>query len=238
MRVAAVSDIHAVLPDPKEVPDCDVLVIAGDYCPNFTYHQHMTNPRDADRQLAWLQGVFTSWAAAINCEEIVVISGNHDWVHWEPATKREARETLRSANLIYLEDTAWEYRGVKFYGSPWTPYFHAWAFNFPQNPARARIASQHAWSKIPTGTDVLITHGPPYEILDRTREGNVVGCPYLSEAIIRVRPKLHVFGHIHEGYGQVELNGTTFANVSWVTRDMDSGNPIRVFDVPTPDVST
>jgi Icc-related predicted phosphoesterase len=65
---------------------------------------------------------------------------------------------------------------------------------------------------IPANTDILITHGPPYGILDKNRVGFSAGCQSLKRAVKRIHPKLHVFGHIHEAGGMVEMGGTTFVN--------------------------
>ena len=65
---------------------------------------------------------------------------------------------------------------------------------------------------IPANTDILITHGPPYGILDKNRVGFSAVCQSLKRAVKRIQPKLHVFGHIHEAGGMVEMEGTTFVN--------------------------
>ena len=61
-------------------------------------------------------------------------------------------------------------------------------------------------------TDVLITHGPPYGILDVTDERQKVGCEELMKAVLRVQPKVHIFGHIHEAYGEHQTKLTHFVN--------------------------
>ena len=76
---------------------------------------------------------------------------------------------------------------------------------------RGRNISKH-WKKIPANTDIQITHGPPYGILDKNRVGFSAGCPSLKRAVKRIQPKLHVFGHIHEDSGMVKLERTTFLN--------------------------
>ena len=132
--------------------------------------------------------------------------GNHDWpiAHAGP----EAMKDLIK-NAIYLENSGVEIDGVKFWGSPWQPEFFNWAFNLPRGPKLAEM-----WALIPDDTDVLITHSPPYGILDQIYSGEHVGCEDLLAALQRVRPKVHVFGHIHEGYGMLKQNGTTFINAS------------------------
>jgi Icc-related predicted phosphoesterase len=77
---------------------------------------------------------------------------------------------------------------------------------------RGRNISKH-WKKIPANTDIQITHGPPYGILDKNRVGFSAGCQSLKRVVKRIKPMLHVFGHIHERSGMVELVDTTFVNV-------------------------
>lgn len=84
-------------------------------------------------------------------------------------------------------------------------------------------------------TDVLITHGPPYGMLDLTSEGEKVGCYELTKAVLRVQPKLHVFGHIHEGYGQQEFSGIHFINPATCTVSYKPTQKPIVFDL---DLST
>lgn len=101
-------------------------------------------------------------------------------------------------NCIYLEDSGTKVGGLNIYGSPWQPVFCDWAFNLERgDPLRA------VWKKIPDGTDILITHGPPIGHGDILKGGSErSGCvDLLMEIQKRVRPKYHIFGHIHEGYG-------------------------------------
>jgi Icc-related predicted phosphoesterase len=118
-------------------------------------------------------------------------------------------------NLTYLQDEACEVEGLKFYGSPHQPRFFNWAFNKDRGEDIKRY-----WDKIPTDTDVLITHGPPYGYCDEAyREGfgitEHVGCKDLLDATLRIAPKLHLFGHIHySGQTSYIAPKTTYANVS------------------------
>jgi Icc-related predicted phosphoesterase len=88
------------------------------------------------------------------------------------------------------------------------------------------------WAKIPNGVDVLVTHGPPFGVLDRTTTDELVGCEELLMAVERAQPRLHVFGHIHEGAGALVQGRTLFVNASVCTVGYDPDNPIRVVDVP------
>jgi Icc-related predicted phosphoesterase len=111
-------------------------------------------------------------------------------------------------------------------GSPWQPWFLDWAFNLPRGPELAAI-----WKKIPDDTDVLITHTPPYGILDRLISGKHAECADLVHALARVKPKVHVFGHIHEAYGRVEQDGTIYVNASVRNFRYQLVNPPIVVDL-------
>lgn len=108
--------------------------------------------------------------------------------------------------------------GIKFYGSPWQPWYYDWAFNFrhptkpmhgvdviPEEAEEALRQAKDTWAKIPDDTRVLITHGPPFGILDAAEDQDKCGCPLLAKRITELlNLRLHVFGHIHEAYGSVE----------------------------------
>lgn len=174
-----------------ELPEADVLVHAGD----FTYF---------GRSMADVED-FNRWLGSLSIPQRVVIAGNHETM-FQQAPDR-ARAAL--SNATYLEDSEAVIDGARFYGSPWQPWFYDWAFNLPRGaPLREK------WDLIPQGIDVLITHTPPHGVLDVTRGGESVGCEDLREAVRRVRPRLHVFGHIHEAHGARDLDGTRFVNAS------------------------
>jgi predicted phosphodiesterase len=189
MRIVCLSDTHD-LHDQLQVPDGDLLLHAGD-----------ATMRGSEAQIR----AFDRWLASLPHRHKVVIAGNHDWAF--ERTPAAARGWLRAAT--YLEDDEVTVDGLRIWGSPWQPWFHDWAFNLDRGPA---IAAK--WDLIPAGIDVLITHGPPAGILDRTDQGDAVGCADLLAAVRRVRPKLHVFGHIHEAYGTLEQDGVRFVNAS------------------------
>src|SRR5690606_32531661 len=138
-----------------------------------------------------------------------MIAGNHDFF-FEVASKDQVNEVLAEyPEITYLNDSGVTIEGIKFWGSPVTPYFHNWAFNRFQNEI-----AEH-WDLIPNGIDVLITHGPPYGILDKVYHDNRnVGCLILKNKVKEVKPQVHVFGHIHEAMGVHEEGGTTYINAS------------------------
>lgn len=190
MRIVCVSDTHN-LHDRIALPEGDLLLHAGDATMRGTAPEIEA---------------FDEWLASLPHRYKVVVAGNHDFLfQTEPEA---ARGLLRSA--VYLEDSGVTLDGVSIWGSPWQPWFFDWAFNLARGaPLRA------VWDKIPAATDVLVTHGPPHGVLDRVaRSGRSVGCEELLVAVERVRPRLHLFGHIHEGYGREERNGTLFLNAS------------------------
>jgi Icc-related predicted phosphoesterase len=117
--------------------------------------------------------------------------------------------------------------GLRFWGAPWQPWFLDWAFNLPRGEAL-----RSKWALAPSGVDVLLTHGPPHGILDRTATGDQAGCEALRAAVRRVRPRLHVFGHIHDGHGWTREDGMLFVNASICTVAYAPTNRAVVVDVP------
>jgi hypothetical protein len=115
--------------------------------------------------------------------------------------------------------------GITFWGSPWQPWFFDWAFNLRRGPA---IAAN--WSLIPDATDVLVTHGPPMGILDAIGTEHV-GCLDLDKRVTQLRPKVHIFGHIHEGSGEQERDGTHYVNASICDAQYLPLNPARTIDL-------
>jgi Icc-related predicted phosphoesterase len=189
------------------VPDGDLLLVAGD----------VTN-------VGALEDIssFNIWLETLPHTHKIVIAGNHDWCFQKH--KEQAKERL--SNAIYLEDSSVKINGLKIYGSPWQPEFFQWAFNLPRGEELAK-----KWAKIPDDTDILVTHGPPFNILDKLQEGNHTGCSDLLKRIKKVKPCLSVFGHIHEAYGVSVRKDTTFINASICTRSYAATNRPIVVDI-------
>ena len=206
MRIVCLSDTHN-LHDRIRVPEGDLLLHAGD----------ATN-RGTEKEVS----LFADWLAGLPHRHKVVVAGNHDFLF-------ERQPVLARAHIhgaVYLEDEAVEIEGLRIWGSPWQPEFLDWAFNLPRGaPLREK------WDRIPQATDVLVTHGPPYGVLDRVDEGRQEGCAELLKAVGRVRPRLHLFGHIHEAYGLEVRDGTTFVNASICDRACRPVNPPVVVDL-------
>ena len=211
MKICTMSDVHNKISLMSPEP-ADLLIIAGD----LTYSGTVPELLAFNEALGALKPKY---------KEILVLAGNHD-VHFYNYPE-EAKSILTNAR--YLEDEQFIYEGTKFYFSPWIPVIGIWAFEYPSDDA-----ARYIWSRIPDDTDVLVTHGPPsgvgmLEYSDNEYVSGGCGCPILAEAIQRVRPKYHIFGHIHEGYGSVEKEGTTFFNVSSLKRDYVTINPPVIF---------
>lgn len=223
VKIAVTSDMHGRLEKAPSFPPADILICAGDLVDNIS-----RNPRaDAVLQRFELQKFNEVLGTLKMYKKIVVIAGNHDWALFRDPT---ARDIL--TNAIYLQDEAAEIEGLRFYGSPWTPWFYDWAFMFPENdPRNGRAEAMKTWAKIPGNTQVLITHGPPRGHLDLTPRGEMVGCPHLEDRVYKVRPKLHVFGHIHCSYGAMTKDGIIFANAALCDEGINPVHPIQVFEV-------
>lgn len=225
MRVAFVSDLHGNL---CKIPECDLLIMAGDLTPTDigprNYKQKL------DKHVAWVKGPFTDWVSDSPAKETVLIAGNHDFVF------QERPDVVKGLPFTYLYNSSTEVGGVKIWGSPYTPWFYNWAFNAPRWYPKGQEFLKEIWNTIPNETDIVVTHGPPRGILDLTEwDREYVGCPALFKRIKEIKPKFHVFGHIHEEYGREvkKWEGTDkqteFINASICTLQYDPTNlPIVV----------
>jgi len=198
MKIVCLSDTHNCNAE-INVPDGDVLIHAGDATIRGTY------PEVED---------FLDWFAALPHRYKIFVAGNHDWLYEKE--NRSARLLTAHHKVIYLQDSAVEIEGLKVYGSPWQPRFFDWAFNLNRG---AEMAEK--WRLIPDDIDVLITHGPPFGILDEVPQKYRIentGCEELRKRVENLAGighlKLHVFGHIHCGYGVFEKFGVQFVNAS------------------------
>lgn len=204
VRLVVISDTHN---NNIPLPEGDILVHCGD----------MTS-LGTPKQVA----DFNHWVRSIKIEHKIIIAGNHDFLFEE--NNRKARILL--PDCVYLQDSGCEVLGLSFWGSPWQPAFCDWAFNL-----KTEIELQSKWELIPKNTDVLITHGPPKDTLDRTMDGRLVGSSSLRDAVESLKPKAHLFGHIHESYGTTNKHGTKFVNASTCTLSYRPSNAPVVLDL-------
>lgn len=191
MRIVLLSDTHERHRE-LDVPDADLLLHAGDATMNGNY--------DAIRD-------FDDWLASLPHAHKIFVAGNHDRT-FESAPEK-ARPLVKHAT--YLQDAGATVGGIRIWGSPWQPEFMSWAFNLERGaPLREK------WALIPPDTDILVTHGPPLGHGDQLAHGDEgrVGCEELALRIVALDIRLHVFGHIHEGYGVTQNALTLHANAS------------------------
>ena len=187
MRLVIISDTHT---EQIPVPDGDVLIHCGD-------HTYQGRWEESVRALAWFNNHPHKYK--------IMIAGNHE-LGWQDNGSRDELIKTFAPDCIYLHHEALELEGVKFFGSPYQPEYFDWAFQFPRGEALKRI-----WSEIPDDTDILITHGPPHMIGDSKDH---FGDEDLRNRVFEVKPKIHCFGHAHEGYGVYEINGIKFVNAA------------------------
>ena len=209
IRIVIISDTHGKEFDLK-LPQGDILIHAGDMTNNGTIEDVV---------------YFANWLQRQSFKHKIVIAGNHDWcfetipekaAKWLKATAPENYNlpiVNNTDNIHYLQDNGIQLTLnnvlLKIWGSPWSRKWGRWAFQYKY----ANDVIQK-WSQIPDNTDILITHGPAYGILDMITHNQNVGCPNLKVQLELIKPKLHISGHIHEAYGETVKNGVQHINAS------------------------
>lgn len=209
IRIVATSDTHSKHEE-VPIPDGDIFIHAGDLTPRGNHNEFIS---------------VGNWFRELkNCFKYrILIAGNHDWsLMWN---HRMILDAYFDPDVIYLEDKGVEIEGFKFWGSPWVPQFRDWAFMKPDHELKPH------WDAIPEDTQILITHGGPYGILD-SYENSRVGSLSL-ETRIKELPHLrhHIFGHLHESYGHEIRNGVHCHNVAALNGNYEYQNPPQVIDL-------
>jgi Icc-related predicted phosphoesterase len=202
MIITFISDTHGKHNKiTQDLPGGDLLLHAGDI--SSMGYQH-----EVQQFCKWFNNVE-------NYDHKIFIAGNHDWGFQNNVEK--FMEIVNSYKTVdYIQDETIQVNNgdkmVNIYGSPWQPEFYNWAFNLPKNGVE--LAAK--WDAIPDNTDILITHGPAFGVLD-TVAGKMwdnLGCQLLTNKIKSIKPKIHVCGHIHSGYGYYFDGDTHFINAS------------------------
>lgn len=225
--ITVTADLHGEFP---KTPGGDILIIAGDCTSN-------------DSPQAWCN--FFDWFREQKYDQKIYIGGNHDNFLQNCLSTPDAFKMLGEIHdFIYLNDDNCIIDGIKIHGSPWTSRFphmnpHCQAFTRSTDEKLKEY-----FDKIPDDTDILITHSPPYTILDKNKEGKYCGSRTLCEKIQHVKPDIHIFGHIHEGYGTEWAytetpdarfldasypGGTLYINASHMDENYDAVNPPITF---------
>jgi hypothetical protein len=216
LTLVHISDTHGFHRKLK-VPFGDVLIHSGDL---------------SNRGEKYQVEDFVDWLVNQPHRYKIFIAGNHDicFDEYHPLNERKLEKHLLGEhyypmkplwllnlledlpdNVFYLENDGCEIEGVKFWGSPVTPWFYGeyWVFN------KQRHEIQTTWEKIPHETDVVITHGPVHYKCDYVpKDQFFAGCQELDFKLQEIKPLIHMSGHIHEGYGWAYNGNTEFFNGS------------------------
>lgn len=213
-RIIVISDTHGYHRD-IDIPWGDVLIHCGD----VTGHNYIEEVED-----------FNYWLGNLPHKYKIVIAGNHDGCLEKIGYEASS---IYLSNAIYLENNGTTInikdKKYKIWGSPITPTFMDWYFMADRGE---RIKKY--WDNMPNNLDILITHGPAHGILDEVRPAwkrGHLGCEELTKAINIVKPKFHLFGHIHDGYSIKKNNNTLFVNASTCNEDYEPINSPVVIDI-------
>ena len=214
MKITIVSDLHGQAPVLK---GGDLLIIAGDMTAR-------------DRLDEW--ALFFDWLKKQDYRKKILIAGNHDnfFMSGFPKSQEEAEDLqevqsflieqgeMEKPDFEYLCDSGCEFEGFKIWGSPWNLSFRGMNEDCMAFTVHTEAQLAEQWAKIPTDTDILITHSPPFGIFDKTYTRSRVGSKtLLNEVQMRLNSiKLHCFGHIHEGYGMSKLKKVDSDDLYWV----------------------
>lgn len=230
IKVTAISDLHGYLPYYKDIPECDVVCICGDIMP-------LEIQRCMISSIAWLCGTFFPWCESLRCKKVLFTWGNHDFIgqylhynmnvhgkyEYNSPLSRSAVKVMKKlmkdswcGKITLLHDSQYEYKGYVFWGSAWCPDLSNWAFYGDS------VKLKEKFSQIPNDTDILLTHCPPaienFGTVLQNGTFNYMadyGCQELRDAVLKKKPKYHLFGHVHSGmHSMIKCGDTTFCNVS------------------------
>ena len=192
MRIACISDTHNHY---VEMESCDLIIHAGD-----AFHAGK-NPNL--NLIQWEANVKRQFARWREIAPVIYVPGNHDILL--ETHSLFMREEFRTLDINILDHNRVNILGLEIFGTPVQPMFGGWAFNYNDRERKEKFA--HV-----TPCDILVTHCPPYGILDETDFGDHVGCWVLGNKVKELNPRYHCFGHIHHSRGQIKINDTTHIN--------------------------
>lgn len=209
MKFVVISDTHGLHKN-INLPHGDVLIHCGDI-----------TEEDTKEQVA----EFLEWFSALPYQYKIFIGGNHDFF-----LDRNAEQFYKMIpkNLIYLNNKGFQIGNIKLWGSPTVPDLIYWAFG----KTRGAEMKEHWDYYLPTEPiDILITHTPPFGILDSPKRGGCLGCEELLKKVKANPPKYHLFGHIHGSSGILKKKDTTFINASIVHSRLGAIHSPAVFEL-------
>lgn len=220
MIIDCLADLHGFYP---KLDGGDLLIVAGDLTARDTHEEYLK---------------FLSWLHKQKYRHYIFIAGNHDNL-----IEKDEILTQSLANTTYLCDSGTEFEGLRIWGSPWSLAFEGMNPHCKAFTVDTEKKLSEKWEFIPEDVDILITHSPPHGILDTIRKYGPfsherelnVGSESLYEKLYseKIRPLLHIYGHIHEGYGHIpkmlDMPRTQFVNASHVNENYEPVNkPIRI----------
>ncbi len=241
MKIAAMSDTHNRHEDIdlSRVVGCDMVIHSGD---------------------ATIQGKkkelnrFLDWYAELPCKYKIFVPGNHDIGMQERQVSYTKKFAQRGVEVLIDSGTMVE--DYYIWGMPWTPRFHDWAFNAARDlqdsvdynkengAMKVYPMMKDFVDKIPDHTNILVTHGPCRDILDSvtrrywdTEQNKVVdyeehlGCDNLYKRVKEIKPDVHIFGHIHGGYGEKHVDGTSFYNAAICDEMYHPSNSVHIIEL-------
>lgn len=221
MKLVFISDIHTRHRE-LIIPPCDILISCGDY--SFRGEREVVID-------------YHEWLSEQPASHIISVNGNHELEIEKDYPIIKALVEAICPRIHMLQQESIVIDGIKLYGDATTPYFFNWAWNAGRTPAEAAIHSKpyikHEWDKIPDDVNILVTHSPPYGILDKvkpTKDG--VGCNHLLERVKSLPAlKVHAFGHLHlDGGKSVVEDGITFINAA-ICNDDYKAKPSRIVSI-------
>lgn len=212
MKVVILSDTHNQIPD--NIPDGDLIIHCGDFTNGGTYNEIKK---------------FLLWFSLLSHKHKIVIPGNHERLLC-PFINSPKRvyiiHKFKSLGINLLLDEMIIIEDIKIYGTSYCngdfDIMYKWGFYVHDEEQLTE-----KWNKIPEDTDILITHIPPYGILDIYNSKHY-GCKLLLDRIRQFNPLYHIFGHIHSGYGEFIVNKTYFINSSYLKEDGNHNKIIQL----------
>ena len=201
MRILHLSDTHNQHQQLADLPPADIIIHSGDVSMAGTGKEIVD---------------FVDWFSALDYKYKIFIAGNHD--DCLDGKKKERIQKFLPENCFYLCDSGITIENLKFWG---IPFF----FSGDDLERYSQFVAQ-----IPIDIDVLITHRPPLGILD-TANSITFGCPDMLQVVMKICPRYHLFGHIHDAYGIQKSKNTTFINAALMDEKYRLVNNPIVFDI-------
>lgn len=224
MRIYAISDQHGEFP---EVPACDLLIVAGDQCPDV--FKGVSARNSPERQREWFKDAWLDWRGTLDIPHVVMTWGNHDYCGEQDINNTVVSFTDANGKVTYsVIDDEVEINGLRIYCTPWSNQFFHWAFmQAPKDLAKI-------YDEIPEGIDILVSHQPPFGYGSKCiyvdpytgyRKTEEVGSRELTQRIREVTPRAVICGHVHSGYGTYTMDGIPVYNVAVVDERYRLVNP-------------